>query len=647
MPTNLSRRDFLKRTAIGAVGLGAASMGLTGALAEPAGTTDIQWDAEYDVVVLGYGFAGASAALAAADAGASVLLSEKAPAGGEGGNSKAAGQALQATDDKEKFLTYLKQLMGEFDNWNEELLQTYVEGAYGQYDWLVNTLGLDPEKILPSEPWDMPNQGGFSLAPTTMAGRSGYLMNWAEFPDYEGSDHCFCFFISQAEFDSSLYLACKAAVEKRSGIEVWSAAPGKRLIRGADGAILGVRIEKDGVPMNVRALGGVILATGGFEANREMISNYLQRPYCYVRAATYNEGDGLKMAQAVGADLWHMSNGAAFSWGYQPQGRSSCLGVNGAALKAGVLVGPGGTRFMNEAASSRHGRIDIGGSWIMMPTPCPAFIVTDSEGIKTKFCSSFSDANADEIADGWVLEGQTLEELAGKMGVSAMNLADTVEKFNTACDAGADADYGRPAETMKALKTGPYYAIEIGPTMLNTQGGPVRNKYAQVLDVDGNPIPGLFSAGELGALWCDMYNGGGNIAEGCIFGRIAGANAAANAKGQFTGAPWVDPDARVQAQEEKSAEAVTVAYQDGTYVGSGKGINGKFEVTVTISGGKIVDVAVGDNQETAGIGTNAIDQVPGRIVSAQSAQVDGVAGATVTSDAIKEAVADALSQALS
>lgn len=69
-------------------------------------------------------------------------------------------------------------------------------------------------------------------------------------------------------------------------------------------------------------------------------------------------------------------------------------------------MGPGGTRFMNETASSRHGRIDIGGSWIMMPTPCPAFIVTDSQGIHTKFCSSFSEDNADEIADGLGIPGR-------------------------------------------------------------------------------------------------------------------------------------------------------------------------------------------------------------------------------------------------
>ena len=94
-------------------------------------------------------------------------------------------------------------------------------------------------------------------------------------------------------------------------------------------------------------------------------------------------------------------------------------------------------------------------------------------------------------------------------------------------------------------------------------------------------------------------------------------------------------------------ETATVSYVDGTYVGTGKGMNGKFQVTVTIAGGQVTDIQVGENSETQGIGSNAIEQVPGRIIQAQSVNVDGVAGATVTSDAIKEAVADALSQAIS
>ena len=147
-----------------------------------------------------------------------------------------------------------------------------------------------------------------------------------------------------------------------------------------------------------------------------------------------------------------------------------------------------------------------------------------------------------------------------------------------------------------------------------------------------------------------MYNGGGNIAEGCIFGRIAGANAAANAKGEFEGAPWVDPDAVVEEVQEKPVETATVSYVDGTYVGTGKGMNGKFQVTVTIAGGQVTDIQVGENSETQGIGSNGFGNygsLPGRIIQAQSVNVDGVAGATVTSDAIKEAVADALSQAIS
>ena len=93
----------------------------------------------------------------------------------------------------------------------------------------------------------------------------------------------------------------------------------------------------------------------------------------------------------------------------------------------------------------------------------------------------------------------------------AAALQATLDKYNACYDAGVDADYARPAATLVPVRTAPFYALKLGPTMLNTQGGPRRNKFAQVVRPSGSPIQGLFSAGELGALWPDMYNGGGNI----------------------------------------------------------------------------------------------------------------------------------------
>ena len=290
--------------------------------------------------------------------------------------------------------------------------------------------------------------------------------------------------------------------------------------------ILGVQFEKDGQMVNVRAANGVVLATGGFEANQEMIQNFLQQPYVYVVAAVYNEGDGIKMAQEVGADLWHMSNSAGFSWGFQPEGQPTA--VRSLTLNKGIIVGPTGERFMNETTSSRHGKINYGGRWIAMPTPLPAYYIFDETArLAGPVSRNWSEGNVDEIEKGWIVKADTVAELAEKIGLDAETLQATLDKYNGFVDAGEDIQYGRNPETLVAVKEGPFYALEIGPTMLNTQGGAKRNEKAEVLDVNGDPIPHLYSAGEMGALFADMYNGGGNLGECVAFGRIAGANAAA------------------------------------------------------------------------------------------------------------------------
>ena len=112
--------------------------------AEPA------WDAEYDVVVLGLGGAGANAAVAAYEEGAKVLVCEKAPEGQEPCNTKVAGQSVMSTDDPDALYTYLAQLMGDYGNWDEEALRGFCEGAAGNFDWMCSALGGDPEVVYPS-----------------------------------------------------------------------------------------------------------------------------------------------------------------------------------------------------------------------------------------------------------------------------------------------------------------------------------------------------------------------------------------------------------------------------------------------------------------------------------------------------------------
>ena len=662
MKKEISRRSFLKGTAAGALMFAAGSSLAGSAVAESA--DGIQWDGEYDVVVLGYGGAGANAAVAACESGAKVLLVDKAPAGLEGGNTMASGQFIMATDDPDQLYTYLTTLMGKFQNWDDEAVRAYCNGCAENYDWMVGPMGGDPEIICPTEHPSAPmeNTAGTKDSWTEREnpwgiGRKGWVYCWQEFPEYESGKHCLCLTASGTRFDRSYYNLCQKAVQAHD-IEVWSGAPGKKLLTDASGVVIGAVIEKDGKRLNIKANGGVVLATGGFEHNKEMVSSYLQQPYVHQRGGLYNDGDGVKMATAVGADLWHMSNSAGFSWTYKNPNLST-VGLAGPSATLGVIVGLGGTRFMNEAASNRHGRIDIGGRWISTPMPLPSYVVHDADQLAAgkKFMSTFSDGYADEIASGEVLTGTTLEELAEAIrqsngGKDAPNF-DTekfvaaINAYNKRYDAGEDADYGRPFATMVPVRTGPFYAVKIGPTYFNTMGGPRRNQYAQVINVEGYPVEGLFSAGELGSIFCDMYNGSGNLGETMVFGRIAGRNAAARAKGEFKGATepahiWQGED-----NDENAEEAmVTGTYKDGTYEGSGTGFGGKIVVDVTIEGGKIAKVEVVSDAETPGIGGVAMPEYCDAVVEKQSIDIDAVASASNTLRGFKEAVNDALAKAV-
>lgn len=541
--STISRRQLVKGAALGAATVGA--LGAVGTALADEAPADAQFDEEYDVVVLGMGAAGMNAAIAAYEEGAKVLLCEKAPEGEISGNTRFAGQNVLSTDDADAFYTYLTGLMGNYKNYDAECLRAYADEAAQNWDWSINVLGVDPAKACPEEESGIgtPNHPTWVYKEDAWhMGRGGWVPMWNEFPEIEGNEASLNILFNATEFDMSYYNTLVENVQKRAGdnMTVWYGAPGKELIKGEDGSIVGVVIEKDGAEVRVGAKGGVCMCTGGFESNPAMISSFAQLPYLYPRAGAYNEGDGVTMCQAVGAQMWHMSNLSGLGFGFHAEGSPTAVNVAGAKL--GVYVGPTGGRFMNETGSSRHGRVSFGGAWNMTPMPMPAYLIVDADHIADPLVASFSEGNADEIASGVVLSGETTEELseairaAGKAPNFNANgeLDDALAKYNAHVEAGETDDFGR--ECTEAVKTGPFYALELCPTLLNTQGGARHNAKAQVLDTKDMPIEGLFSGGEFGSIFPDMYNGGGNLGETMIFGRVAGRNAALRAQGTFEGA---------------------------------------------------------------------------------------------------------------
>jgi hypothetical protein len=191
----------------------------------------------------------------------------------------------------------------------------------------------------------------------------------------------------------------------------------------------------------------------------------------------------------------------------------------------------------------KHGKILRNGQWIPSPTPPVIYCIFDEKlrrkgplygGVEWKIgwvehlnLYHWSEDNSKEIEKGWIRKAGTIKELALMIGIDPIKLQETIRKFNQYCLNGKDPDFNRDPKTLEPITDPPYYSIKLVPTFINTQGGPRRNKRAQIINPYGETIPRLYSAGELGSIYSFLYQGGGNIGECLAFGRIAGRNAAA------------------------------------------------------------------------------------------------------------------------
>ncbi len=397
----------------------------------PAAQSEESWDASYDVIVVGYGASGAVSAIEAADNGAKVLLCDKAPEGQEGGCSRFADQMITCTDDADTFYEYLVALREDFSYPSDSVLRLYADGAAKNVEYL-KYLGATDDMI-------------------------EYGSRGADLSGLPGAE---C--VSVNKVVPSYYLLLQDNVEQRAeNIEVWLESPGKKLIQdGATKKITGVEIEKDGKLLRVEAKNGVILACGGFEANSEMVENYLWVTDTYARASQYNTGDGIKMAQAVGADLVNMGVISGYSWVFLSPESGLTSALNSAIRNNIIYVDGTGSRFLNERGSARRGNTLQSGYWRPPVTPSKIYCIFDeTTRLAGNVFAGFSADNSAEIEKGWIVKGDTLEELGEKIGVGGEALAATVTQYNEMAKTGDDYIFGRAADRMVAIENGPYYAV--------------------------------------------------------------------------------------------------------------------------------------------------------------------------------------------
>jgi succinate dehydrogenase/fumarate reductase flavoprotein subunit len=365
-----------------------------------------------------------------------------------------------------------------------------------------------------------------------------------------------------AEGGSGLFAALKEQVNQR-GVNVLYETPGKDLIQDpVSREILGVKAQSTDKTLNIKARKGVVLTTGGYEANLEML-NELNFPGVYMSTvgSPANTGDGLKMAMKAGARLWNL--GMDVEWWYFGYRLPSELYETEITSRfpsdSYVFVNKDGTRFMDEKTMLVHRKVplevlDFAGNFAIPSLPneeydnIPFFAVFDDKVMKsgpiyTLANTGWNDIhkiyewsadNSVELQNGWILKADTIDELATKMTavdefrrtvtVDSAGLADTIRQFNQDCAAGADSEFGRSNETLIPLDTPPYYAIELCVGVVYTTGGLRYNADAEVLDYDNKPIPRLYMAGMIGSYGIVLPGG---VPEAFTFGRIGAQNATA------------------------------------------------------------------------------------------------------------------------
>ncbi|MDO4523286.1 MAG: flavocytochrome c [Eubacteriales bacterium] len=438
-----------------------------------------------DIVIIGAGGAGMSAAIEATQAGKEVILLEKMPYAG-GNTTKATGgmnaaethyQEEQGIEDSvEQFIE--DTMKGGHEMNDKELVTTMAANSADSIDWL-DSIGAPLPKVSFS--------GGATNArihaPEDGSGVGEYLVD--------------AFLRNLDEL----------------GIEVMYNTKAEELIV-TDGAVTGVKAASDETDYTIEAK-AVILATGGFGANEEMYTKY--RPDLKGTVTTNAPGatgDGIVMAEEVGADLVDIDQIQLHPTVEQS---TSILITESVRGDGAILVNQSGKRFTNELLTR-----DVVSAAELEQEGQYAYIIFDQ-----KLRDNLK-AIEKYVKNNITVQGDTIEELAEQIDVDPATLAETLDTWNEAVADQEDKEFGRDTGMENDLTTAPYYAIKVAPGIHHTMGGVKIDTEAEVINTEGETIPGLFAAGEVtGGVHGGNRIGGNAVADIVVFGRIAAASAVA------------------------------------------------------------------------------------------------------------------------
>jgi fumarate reductase flavoprotein subunit len=452
---------------------------------------------EYDVIVVGGGLAGLTAAMEAASHGAQVLVLEKQPK--TGGSSELSGglfafsgtdmqKAAGIEDDEQRLFDDIRRA-GQQQN-DERLVRTYVANQMQAYTWLKQ-LGTQFKSV---------ELGAGQSAPRAHSVNSQAFMDW--FAD---------------------------VARARPGVRLELNARAQRLLTDAGGRVSGVAAELDGKAVNLRARRGVVLAAGGFARNAQMVRLFvpLQEkaiPYC----GAGSTGDGVRMAWALGAGLADVAH-IKGTFGFHPDtGKTEGRDWSKHAVYRGAIaVNQRAQRYVDESQSYK-----LLGDAVLAQPGAMAYQIFDQAVFETATDEAPLFRFREALALGRLLTAPTLQALAQRIGLDAAALTATVERYNGFVRNGRDEDFGRTGLSttygkLVELKRAPWYAYPSTSGLIATYCGVTIDTEARVLNVFGEAIPRLYAAGEMtGGFHGVAYMTGSSLGKCVIFGRIAGRNAA-------------------------------------------------------------------------------------------------------------------------
>jgi fumarate reductase flavoprotein subunit len=446
-----------------------------------------------DLIVIGAGLAGCVCALTAAANAAEVLLVEQLDRPG-GSSSMSAGcfafaetelqHSLGIDDSRERLFADLREV-GKHEN-VVEVVQAYVDEQLATYAWLC--------------------ESGAEFNPVIEA----------------SSGHS----VPRVHTTDPAKLMCVLGDLCNFRVNLWRAARAERLLtREGSSVVAGVRIRGPVKTFNVFARAGVVLTTGGFSQDRDLIHRYAPLyDDAVFRSSPGANGDGLRMACAVGADLRDMIY-IKGTFGVHPAGGHNSLNCM-AVYKGAIAVNRLGRRFADESQSYKL----LGDACMMQPEHV-AYQILDQEILESGEKSVPILNFMTRFEAGQFISADTLEELSGLIGISPVELTQTVRRYNQGVTKGIDPDFGRQHlvhqhGALRRIERAPFHAYPSTAAVFGTYCGIAVDAGMRVRNVFGEPIPGLYAAGEVvGGLHGAAYMTGSALAKAAIFGRIAARDA--------------------------------------------------------------------------------------------------------------------------